>query len=314
MSVASSSRDRDAGGAESGELERKVDARRLIRRIDGVRTAELRRSAVAFFVADVGPDGAVAAFEELLWMSLRGESKARDSWASVAQWLISRSVLTDDPLLASLREAAGAGGFDGLSVLLRPGRARKVLPDAALRRESATRDAGAVLFPMSAADEVRWALTDKGGTTMFELDSERARAPWCSGARVNTLTFGELYRIVRFLRVADRIDNRMLMNATMSRFLGQRWLELRDLLVLLTRRPQDGRIARASIMSDRWGLHPKVHVALVTNPYSPSEIVLPLLPILPHKTLRWLAAEERGPSVVSDAARRLTGQAALSDR
>jgi hypothetical protein len=67
-----------------------------------------------------------------------------------------------------------------------------------------------------------------------------------------------------------------------SRLLDQRWLTLRQALVIASRRPSSPAIAFAVARSERWMRHAALREALALNPFTPTGLALALLP-----TLRW---------------------------
>jgi hypothetical protein len=67
-----------------------------------------------------------------------------------------------------------------------------------------------------------------------------------------------------------------------SRLLDQRWLTLRQALVIASRRPSSPAIAFAVARSERWMRYAALREALALNPFTPTGLALALLP-----TLRW---------------------------
>jgi hypothetical protein len=67
-----------------------------------------------------------------------------------------------------------------------------------------------------------------------------------------------------------------------SRLLDQRWMTLRQALVMASRRPTSPAIAFAVARSERWMRHTALREALALNPFTPTGLALALLP-----TLRW---------------------------
>lgn len=89
------------------------------------------------------------------------------------------------------------------------------------------------------------------------------------------------------------------------RFLDQPWVEARDVLRVATRRPITEPLVRALVESDRWIVLEPVRHAVVTNPFTPPRIVLPLLPSAPKRTLRDVARTGTCDPFVADVAARL---------
>ena len=74
-----------------------------------------------------------------------------------------------------------------------------------------------------------------------------------------------------------------------GRLLDEPWLELRDVLIIASRRPTSSEIAFELASHDRWIQQLAVREAMVINPFTPTTIVLALLPTVGHSVLRHVA-------------------------
>jgi hypothetical protein len=88
------------------------------------------------------------------------------------------------------------------------------------------------------------------------------------------------------------------------RLLEAPWLRRKEVLLIATRRPTIAGIAYAVATNDRWLVDPQVREALAQNPFSPSRLLLSLLPSVGSGTLDLLSAN--GP--VKDAARAVSAR------
>ncbi|MCC6552908.1 MAG: hypothetical protein IT372_07795 [Polyangiaceae bacterium] len=80
-----------------------------------------------------------------------------------------------------------------------------------------------------------------------------------------------------------------------DRLLAKRWLDLRDVLLIAARRPTTPAIARAIVAHDRWMVHAEVREALASNPFTPVEIALSLLPTVRRHVLDDIVATASPP-------------------
>jgi hypothetical protein len=87
-----------------------------------------------------------------------------------------------------------------------------------------------------------------------------------------------------------------------EKLLDQRWLRLRDVVLIAARRPTVPALAWAVASRDRWFFQAPVREALAQNPFSPTSLVLALLPAVTASTASRLA-RSTSPEV-SDAASR----------
>lgn len=75
------------------------------------------------------------------------------------------------------------------------------------------------------------------------------------------------------------------------RFLQQPWVQVQDVLQIASRRPLTPEVALQLVYNDRWFALEPVQHALLTNPFTPTEVVLPLLPCAALRTLDYLALQ-----------------------
>ena len=86
------------------------------------------------------------------------------------------------------------------------------------------------------------------------------------------------------------------------RILRRRWLPLRHVLIIASRRPSVEAVAQEIVCHDGWMLMAEVREALVKNPFTATALVLALLPTVSAALLRQLAAGENAhPQAVAFA-------------
>jgi hypothetical protein len=86
-----------------------------------------------------------------------------------------------------------------------------------------------------------------------------------------------------------------------EKLLDQRWLRLRDVVLIAARRPTVPALAWAIASRDRWFFQAPVREALAQNPFSPTSLVLALLPTVATSTVQRLV--RLGAPEVRDAAK-----------
>lgn len=74
-----------------------------------------------------------------------------------------------------------------------------------------------------------------------------------------------------------------------EKLLDQRWLRLRDVVLIAARRPTVPALSWAVATRDRWFFQAPVREALAQNPFTPTSLVLALLPTISTSTVRRLA-------------------------
>lgn len=92
-----------------------------------------------------------------------------------------------------------------------------------------------------------------------------------------------------------------------ERLLEQRWLRLRDAVLIAARRPSIPALSYALAARDRWFFQSPVREALAQNPFSPTALVLALLPTVTTSTRQRLA--RTGSDAVREALRVLDERA-----
>jgi hypothetical protein len=279
-----------------------LDADRVERLLCGLRSVELQRRAIGLLVERHGPGSAARALDDLARRAARGASRARSAWLPVAQWIISRSRDPGDAALEPLRDAAGEEGLVTLAAVLRSGPARKTLPAAARCREAASLDADEIVFPLSEAVSRRYPARQLVVCAVLGDDGQVEEEKRVPLARLALCDRRDLKRIFVLSGVVDAFARSPSGEFFVRSLLADGSLETRDLLSLVSKRPPSPAVAFAAALSSRWGAIPSVHEALASNPFTPSVIVAPLLPILSRRTRDALAKAAGQPTGVGEAA------------
>jgi hypothetical protein len=112
----------------------------------------------------------------------------------------------------------------------------------------------------------------------------------------------------RFLN-GRRLDAYVLLTdpARVRALLALDWVNEEDVLRIATRRPIRPPVVHAILEADRWIVSDRVQHAVLTNPFTPPSIVLPLLPAATGRTLKHLAETDTADPSVAEAARRIFG-------
>ncbi|MEQ9503598.1 MAG: hypothetical protein RIT81_42480 [Deltaproteobacteria bacterium] len=108
---------------------------------------------------------------------------------------------------------------------------------------------------------------------------------------------------------AARLDAYVLLTdpTRVRQLLALDWVNEADVLRIATRRPIRPGIVRVILEADRWIVSDRVQHAVLTNPFTPPSIVLPLLPAATGRTLKHLAETDTADPSVAEAARRIFG-------
>lgn len=279
----------------------------LVRRIIGLSNRVMKRSAVDRFVSEQQVTHVSRALQSVLVSSVRGGSIARDAWLPIARWLIEKARDGDLETLLTIGAAADELGDEALAAILRFGPARKTLPKAARKREEAILNADSVVFPLSETRMIQkrtytlpYAYGPVGLSEVRTLEQKVA-------VLLLTLTPSEYRRWIKWDIVVEGMSSKTWGSDFARQLVDNDWLELKHILALIAKRPFNDALAFEVVLNDRWGGHPKIHQALAHNPFTPSEVILPLLPLLPVRILRRLSAPGEAPSCVNDAASAVLG-------
>jgi hypothetical protein len=253
----------------------------LIRRILAISDQRMKRATIEEYNRDVGASRASQVLQEIIQSSVRGDSRARDAWLPIAQWIIEQALGDEGKTLNDIVAAADRGEHTALAKMLRFDLPRTSLPKAARARNEATRKADSLVFPLS--ESVR------------QWHFYRAPSYW-------TLPRSYFRRGVGWDVAIERLATVTCPPLLARRVIENDWFEIGHLLALIAKRPLNDTIAYEAILSDRWCTNPRLHDALAYNPFTPPEIVNPLLPVLSLRALERLAGPSEVRSSVYDAA------------
>lgn len=269
--------------------------------------------------------------EEVLEATRTGYVEARAAALALSSWLVhhhvvgvpetslvpSRAPLAPSRTILALRASPGAAQRPLLSALLREGRAAATLAKGGRL--------GEICLPASAIDSAPPSHMFVSESSMSAAESEafgevgdRARPPWEPFDDIPRLSL-EPIRGPYVGRPPLAIDSARFFYGrgttgaleplrmhhrprVIEKLLDQRWLRLRDVVLIAARRPTVPALAWAIASRDRWFFQAPVREALAQNPFSPTSLVLALLPAVTASTIERLA-RSMSPEV-SDAAKR----------
>jgi hypothetical protein len=269
--------------------------------------------------------------EELLEATRTGYVEARAAALALSSWLVhhhvvgvpetslvpSRAPLATSPTILALRASSGAAQRPLLSALLREGRAAATLAKGGRL--------GEICLPASAIDSAPPSHMFVSESSMSAADGEvlgdvgaRARPASDPFDDIPLLSL-EPTRGPYVGRPPLAIDSARFFYGrgttgaleplrmhhrprVIEKLLDQRWLRLRDVVLIAARRPTVPALAWAVASRDRWFFQAPVREALAQNPFSPTSLVLALLPAVTASTASRLA-RSTSPEV-SDAASR----------
>jgi hypothetical protein len=126
------------------------------------------------------------------------------------------------------------------------------------------------------------------------------------GRDLDYLTLGEKRSLAR-TRVKDRLD-RLLYDSSplvVKNILENPTMTLRDVIKMVSRRPNHQDVLVTVYRSDRWVASYEVKYAIVRNPYTPIAVALGLLFFLKEQDLREISADPSLHDVVTQAAARI---------
>lgn len=225
--------------------------------------ATQRHSALEARLQVVGADAFVHDLDATWRAALRGDAQARTATVALATWL---HALRASPLHAALRDASEGAGLTLAGALLAAGPARRELPGRAWRAEQTLARHVAFVLPPFRRPRLR--------VPIFGLAAVRG-----GGVQIHR---GQLARLLRLLDEPN--------------------VTLRTVVGIATERPLEGAIATALAAHPRWWAERAVRDALVANPFTPSTLVLPLLPtVFRHQLVRFCAPVSRSDALARAA-------------
>lgn len=294
----------------------------LVFALTAVRDPSGQRSLLDRRAGTRGVEGFAVEIEALLEATRAGHAEARVAALALSSWLVqhhalsvppsalvpSRAPLSPSPTLVALRASTGRERRPLLSALLLEGEAASTLAKGGRL--------GEICLPQSAIDAARPTHTFVSETSSFV--AAPGFGPGVTLARdVPDLTFatssGPYFATpplaidsARFFygRGAGgtleplRLHHRP---RVIEKLLDQRWLRVRDVVLIAARRPTVPALSWAVATRDRWFFQAPVREALAQNPFSPTSLVLALLPTVSTSTVQRLV--RAGAPEVREAAR-----------
>jgi len=251
---------------------------KIVQHIASLPDLAMQRSAVGSFLEQADLADAVLAIDQILQASRRGRAAGAASALALAAWLIE---LRRPPQVREDKPEPR-----GLPASSRIGELRDAATQAAL--------------PATAA-----ILCDAPAERRLSRLGRLPEALAPSRASIETPVGADQRYKEGFMRIRLRPDDRLLTHPSpimARRLLATRWLSVREVLRMASRRPSSAAIAFEIASSDRWIGHQRVREALVQNPFTPTAIVLSLLPTIRETTLAWLAAADLVHPLVRQAA------------
>ena len=269
-----------------------------------IREPKVQRGVIDRRLARFGAEALLASFEKVFRDVRDGGPTARSSALVVASWLVHQYANLGNPAVRTsfdaLSSVAVESSFPLTSALLRDGPA-----SAALAKGGRL---GEICIPISALDSAPAFHTFVSETSVARSEPVRTKA---SEPRVEASAFDTIPPIADLAPRARLPFPPLEVDATryffgvgttallhplrnhhdpkvVARLLDQRWLRLRDAVAIAARRPTLPEMAWTLATRDRWFFQPAIREALAQNPYTPTGLVLAMIPILPTATVRRL--------------------------
>jgi hypothetical protein len=266
-----------------------------------IREPKVQRGVIDHRLARCGAEELLASFERVFRDVRDGVPEARPSALLVASWLVHQRSSTGNSsgraALAALSTAAVEFDFPLTLALLRDAPAASALAKGGRL--------GEMCIPISALDSA------PAVHNFVSETSVRRTEPETTEARAEPSPFDTITPIAEFAPRARLSFPPLAVDATryffgvgttalwhplrnhhdpkvVARLLDQRWLRLRDAVTIAARRPTLPEMAWALATRDRWFFQPSIREALAQNPYTPTGLVLAMIPILPTATVRRL--------------------------
>jgi hypothetical protein len=220
----------------------------------GLPEAALRQTVLGERLAQQSAASAAALIERILRGAAVGDAPSRSGAVALALWILAEP--EGSAIVARIREAALAEGRLAVAAILGGGPAR-----CAIAARGRLAEIGiAVEGPLGILVE---------GPRAFLY-----RPAW----RIN-LTRTRVHQLL--------LHHDPLM---IRRLVASRQIRPEHVVAIAARRPTTAAIVRELCASRRWMLHAEVREAITANPFTPADVVLPLLATLPRIELRRLRA------------------------
>lgn len=220
----------------------------------GLPEAALRQTVLGERLAQQSAESAAALIARILRGAAAGDAPSRSGAVALALWILAEP--EGSAIVARIRAAAFAGGRLAVAAILGSGPGR-----CAIAARGRLAEIGiAVEGPLGILVEAPLAFL--------------YRPAW----RI-------LLTRTRVQQILLHHDPRMI-----RRLLAARQIRREQVVAIAARRPTTAAIVRELCASRRWMLHAAVREAIAANPFTPADVVLPLLATLPRIELRRLRA------------------------
>lgn len=298
--------------------------------ITAVRDPSAQRSLLDRRVAARGVEALADEVEALLEATRAGYAEARSATLALSSWLVhhhalsapssalvpSRVPLSPSSTLVAMRASTDWASRPLLSALLRDGKAASTLakggrlgeiclPQSAIDGAPPTHSFVSETSCAGASSPTTDSGASAGATEALLLDDiplisfDSAAGPYVARPPLAIDSARFFYgRGARGVLAPLRMHHRP---RVIEKLLDQRWLRLRDVVLIAARRPTVPALSWAIASRDRWFFQAPVREALAQNPFSPTSLVLALLPTVATSTVQRLV--RLGAPEVREAAR-----------
>lgn len=303
----------------------------LVLALTAVRDPSAQRSLLDRRATVGGVEAFADEVEVLLEATRAGYAEARRATLALSSWLVhhhalaapssalvpSRAPLSPSSTLVALRASTGRERRPLLSALLLEGEAASTLAKGGRL--------GEICLPQSAIDSAPPTHSFVSETSSAETSTATSRASGASPRPTEPILVDDIPLLAidsaagpYVARPPLAIDSARYFygrGATgtlaplrmhhrprvIEKLLDQRWLRLRDVVLVAARRPTVPVLSWAVATRDRWFFQAPVREALAQNPFSPTSLVLALLPTVSTSTVQRLV--RAGAPEVREAAR-----------
>ena len=251
----------------------------LLKLVGATRGLEQQRAIIEGMANELGAGPFAHELEHAVERSTLGHADGRDVQVAIASWVVGRLVDGDTRAIERIGDAANLADLPLVRAFFSPTGARRVLP-----RHGRLADIGIAVHRRLDGNRMRFR-----SETAEDWAANRA---WVMHSP----------KAARFVLLSEIERLRMHHHPVLvARLLDQRWIDLRDVLVIAARRPTTSEITLAIASRPRWFARAAVRDALLANPFTPAALVLALLPAATSRELALLRSA--GASRIADAAR-----------
>ncbi len=285
----------------------------LLRSIPSLRGLDLRRGAMRRHLRTWSPAELAIVVERTARLAARRDGRAQQTSFALGLGL------------ATLRAEAGEDAVDAALAFAQS----EQLPIAAmlLARPASRRAVSRHAWPGDFGRATRRLEPREVGWRDADPVPREGPVPWCAHYDADMIAAMDVDELDRWAvpsarRVIDRwtpterrrlherhLDAYVLLTdpARVRRLLALEWIQEKDVLRIATRRPIRPAVVHTILEADRWIVSDRVQHAVLTNPFTPPSIVLPLLPAASGRTLKHLAETDTADPSVAEAARLIFG-------